>query len=89
MPSDSTQFILEEMADIPTVESKTLDAPLRKSLSDPTAFTTRRGLQTRPTLMRSAMSAAPEPSTDIEEGPWTSEALDLFDFWPLGRPKPS
>ncbi|KKK14012.1 hypothetical protein ARAM_006252 [Aspergillus rambellii] len=24
-----------------------------------------------------------------EQGPWTSEALDLFDFWPPGRPKPS
>lgn len=106
MPSDSTQVILEEMADAPTAGSKTtgethspasrtlsarrsLDVPLRKSLSDPTALTAKRGLQTRPTLMRSAMSAAPEPPTEGEEGPWTCEALDLFDFWPPGRPKPS
>jgi hypothetical protein len=24
-----------------------------------------------------------------ERGPWTSEALDLFDWWPPGRPKPT
>lgn len=105
MPSDSTQFILEEMTDTPTLESTTnrrpnppapqnfpikraLDAPLRKSLSDPTALTGRPALHTRPTLMRSAMSAVPEEPQVIEEGPWTSEALDLFDFWPPGRPKP-
>ncbi|EEH10371.1 conserved hypothetical protein [Histoplasma capsulatum G186AR] len=23
-----------------------------------------------------------------EQGPWTEEALDLFDWWPPGRPKP-
>jgi hypothetical protein len=23
-----------------------------------------------------------------EKGPWTSEALDFFDWWPPGRPKP-
>lgn len=103
MPSDSTQFVLEEIADTPTVESvpnrnpnlptpnlpvkRALDAPLRKSLSDPTALTARPALQTRPTLMRAAMSAVPEEPQEIE-GPWTSEALDLFDFWPPGRPKP-
>lgn len=106
MPSDSTQFILEEMADTPTFEpvpsrkthsptprnlpaKRSLDAPLRKSLSDPTALTAKPALQTRPTLMRSAISAVPEPPPVIEEGPWTCEALDLFDFWPPGRPKPS
>ncbi|KAJ5573526.1 uncharacterized protein N7459_007953 [Penicillium hispanicum] len=107
-PSDSTQFILEEMADTPGCErpgnptkalqnssiprnlpaKRSLDAPLRKSLSDPTALTARPSLQARPTFMRSAMSTAPEPAKDVEEGPWTPEALDLFDFWPPGRPKP-
>jgi hypothetical protein len=109
MPSDSTQFILEEMIDVSNPETgparnstnsangqypsllrklparRALDAPFRKSISDPTALTT---VQTRPTLTRSALSAVPEQPPPIEEGPWTSEALDLFDFWPPGRPKP-
>ncbi|CEJ60069.1 hypothetical protein PMG11_08659 [Penicillium brasilianum] len=110
MPSDSTQFILDEMtapcpetdlarktsnpASIhqnPTLQRKlptkrALDAPFRKSLSDPTALT---NVQTRPTLTRSALSAVPEQQEHAEAGPWTSEALDLFDFWPPGRPKPN
>ncbi|KAJ6107287.1 hypothetical protein N7523_008610 [Penicillium sp. IBT 18751x] len=99
LPSDSTQFILDAMADgsnlgapmtqplnLPT--RRALDAPLRKSLSDPTALTARQTLQSRPTLMRSATSALSEQPDVNEEGPWTSEALDLFDFWPPGRPKP-
>ncbi|KAL4863266.1 hypothetical protein BDV12DRAFT_189825 [Aspergillus spectabilis] len=56
---------------------------LRKSLSDPTTITS---LHSRPI-------SAPSPLNPItgghdEQGPWTSEALDLFDFWPPGRPKP-
>lgn len=66
---------------------RSLDAPLRKSLSDPSALTARSGLH-RPTVMRSALSTAPESAEEIEQGPWTSDALDLFDFWPPGRPKP-
>ncbi|KAJ5191814.1 uncharacterized protein N7498_010799 [Penicillium cinerascens] len=99
-PSDSTQFILDAMADGSNLGTtmtqpcnlparRALDAPLRKSVSDPTTLTAQRTLQSRPTLMRSAMSAVPEQPEVNEEGPWTSEALDLFDFWPLGRPKPS
>ncbi|KAJ5177118.1 uncharacterized protein N7482_002995 [Penicillium canariense] len=110
MPSDSTQFILEEMIGGPSLEPgpgrripnpvrahqplslprklparRAPDAPLRKSVSDPTALT---ALQSRPTVTRSALRAVPEQPEQIEEGPWTSEALDLFDFWPPGRPKP-
>ncbi|KAJ5148657.1 hypothetical protein N7448_000235 [Penicillium atrosanguineum] len=99
LPSDSTQFILDAMADgsnsgaimtqPPSLSTRrALDAPLRKSLSDPTALTAQRTLQSRPTLKRSAMSALPEQPEVNEEGPWTSEALDLFDFWPPGRSKP-
>ena len=112
LPSDSTQFILEEMVDpsdyrkAPERRSKmdsrqtdlslsqhlpakrSLDMPLRKSLSDPTALTSRPGLPARPTLIRDTLSAVPEQLTEFEEGPWTVEALDLFDFWPPGRPKP-
>lgn len=60
-----------------------LDAPLHKSLSDPTALTARPSLQTRPEL-----STTSEQVEELDQGPWTSEALDLFDFWPPGRPKP-
>jgi len=68
---------------------RALDAPLRKSLSDPTALTAQRTLQSRSTLMQNAMSTVSEQPEVYEEGPWTCEALDLFDFWPPGRPKPS
>lgn len=74
---------LSSLQKIPT--RRPLDAPLRKSLSDPTALTAR---PMRPTLTRSALSTADEQDEPPEEGPWTSEALDLFDFWPPGRPKP-
>ncbi|KAJ5524251.1 hypothetical protein N7494_010901 [Penicillium frequentans] len=67
---------------------RSFDAPLRKSLSDPSALNNKPSLQARPTPMRSAMSAVPEEPEVLEEGPWTAEALDLFDFWPPGRPKP-
>lgn len=67
---------------------RSFDAPLRKSLSDPSALNNKPSLQVRPTSMRSAMSAVPEEPEVHEEGPWTAEALDLFDFWPPGRPKP-
>lgn len=113
LPSDSTQFILEEMIAAPAPNlgagnvqnpinptsaheptslphklrvKRALDAPFRKSISDPSALT---AAQTRPTLTRSALSAVPEQHHPVEEGPWTSEALDLFDFWPPGRPKPT
>ncbi|KAJ5637196.1 hypothetical protein N7490_007075 [Penicillium lividum] len=43
---------------------------------------------TRPASMRNAMSVAPEEPEVREEGPWTAEAMDLFDYWPPGRPKP-
>ncbi|KAJ5912827.1 hypothetical protein N7504_001710 [Penicillium tannophilum] len=67
---------------------RSFDAPLRKSLSDPSALNKKPSLQARPTPMRSAMSAVPEEPEVHGEGPWTAEALDLFDFWPPGRPKP-
>ena len=104
LPSDSTQFILDEMAGVIGSENgnnsfsssaprnlpakRSLDAPLRKSLSDPSALANKPTLQTRPTLMRSAMTTIPEPE-EVDDGPWTSEAMDLFDFWPPGRPKPA
>ncbi|KAJ5113861.1 hypothetical protein N7456_002395 [Penicillium angulare] len=101
LPSDSTQSIFDEIEDAPGFENgrsidkenfptrRSFDKPLRKSLSDPSALTNKPSLQNRPTLMRSAMSAVPEDSEIVEEGPWTSEAQDLFDYWPKGLPKPT
>ncbi|KAJ5955131.1 hypothetical protein N7501_009410 [Penicillium viridicatum] len=93
MPSTSTQFIFDEMIDGSGFKSpsaikrltgkRSLDSPLRKSISDPTILTTH--------LARTGGSfhAASKENEPREQGPWTSEALDLFDFWPAGRAKPS
>ncbi|RAH75377.1 DNA helicase ZGRF1-like domain-containing protein [Aspergillus aculeatinus CBS 121060] len=57
---------------------------LRKSYSDPTA------LATTTTVHRANHTTIPDPAGDdpFDQGPWTREALDLFDFWPAGRAKP-
>ncbi|KAJ5512614.1 hypothetical protein N7463_002166 [Penicillium fimorum] len=93
MPSSSTQSIFDEMIDGSGFKSpsmikrlaakRSLDSPLRKSISDPTALTTR---QVKAGGIFHTANMEDEPK---EQGPWTSEALDLFDFWPVGRPKPS
>ncbi|KAF7128739.1 hypothetical protein CNMCM5793_003590 [Aspergillus hiratsukae] len=62
---------------------------LRKALSDPTALTTSTSVQSRSLLSRGSVNTYPIEENPPEQGPWTSEALDLFDFWPPGRPKPS
>ncbi|KAJ5165089.1 uncharacterized protein N7500_006919 [Penicillium coprophilum] len=92
LPSTSTQFIFDEMIDGSGFKSpstikrlagkRSIDSPLRKSISDPTALTARR--------VRAGVSfhAANMEDQPKEQGPWTSEALDLFDFWPVGRSKP-
>ncbi|OQE40273.1 hypothetical protein PENCOP_c006G01525 [Penicillium coprophilum] len=92
MPSTSTQFIFDEMIDGSGFKSpstikrlagkRSIDSPLRKSISDPTALTAR---QVRAGGSFHAANMDDQPK---EQGPWTSEALDLFDFWPAGRPKP-
>ncbi|CRL31041.1 Protein of unknown function DUF2439 [Penicillium camemberti] len=93
MPSTSTQFIFDEMIDGSGFKSssgikrltrkRSLDSPLRKSISDPTTLT---GRQARAGESFHAANTENEPR---EQGPWTSEALDLFDFWPAGRAKPN
>jgi hypothetical protein len=61
---------------------------LRKSYSDTSAINS---FQTRPltTATNSPLKPATDTTDNSEQGPWTSEALDLFDFWPPGRPKPT
>ncbi|KAL5337129.1 hypothetical protein BJX70DRAFT_251605 [Aspergillus crustosus] len=56
---------------------------LRKSFSDPIPIIS---LHSRPISAPSPLD--PIAESNGEQGPWTSEALDLFDFWPPGRPKP-
>ncbi|KAJ5562637.1 hypothetical protein N7535_002916 [Penicillium sp. DV-2018c] len=89
IPSTSTQSAINAMIDGSGVKSpatirnlavkRSLNSSLRKSISDPTALTPREAREGRP-----AMENEPR-----EQGPWTSEALDLFAFWPAGRPKPT
>ncbi|OQE21535.1 hypothetical protein PENFLA_c014G01445 [Penicillium flavigenum] len=93
VPSTSTQFIFDEMIDGSGFKSpsttkrltgkRSFDSPLRKSISDPTALTTPQ------VPAGGSLDAANKENELKEQGPWTSEALDLFDFWPAGRPKPS
>ncbi|OJJ48244.1 hypothetical protein ASPZODRAFT_140557 [Penicilliopsis zonata CBS 506.65] len=54
---------------------------LRKSHSDPSALETGSS--------RHLPGRCPETLQDHckPQGPWTAEAMDLFDFWPPGRPK--
>ncbi|RHZ46250.1 uncharacterized protein CDV56_104650 [Aspergillus thermomutatus] len=68
---------------------KSTSKGLRKALSDPTALTTSTSVQSRSLLSRGSVDTYPIEENPPEQGPWTSEALDLFDFWPPGRPKPS
>ncbi|EAA61547.1 hypothetical protein AN7759.2 [Aspergillus nidulans FGSC A4] len=58
---------------------------LRKSYSDPTTID---GLPLRPLATTSPLNPITKQNDEHEQGPWTSEALDLFEFWPPGRPKP-
>lgn len=62
---------------------------LRKSYSDPTTLTTANGVRPRSLPFKSPLNRFMEEDEPREQGPWTSEALDLFDFWPPGRPKPN
>ena len=78
--------------------------PLQKSHSDISGLRTKnnaggastsRSFQPKlvPMMTMTAVNnnlCAPCNGDDNEErGPWTSEALDLFDWWPPGRPKPA
>jgi hypothetical protein len=94
MPSTSTQFIFDEMLDGSRFQPSAIralngrrpvDSPLRKSVSDPTALVGT-GIQKRASNSVNTVTIATET---VEQGAWTSEALDLFDFWPAGRPKPN
>ncbi|KAL3461559.1 hypothetical protein BJX64DRAFT_153107 [Aspergillus heterothallicus] len=61
---------------------------LRKSFSDPSTINSLQGRPLTPAT-NSPLNHTSAASDTPEQGPWTSEALDLFDFWPPGRPKPT
>ncbi|KKZ67280.1 hypothetical protein EMCG_07026 [[Emmonsia] crescens] len=47
--------------------------------------------RTRQSLLAPKRNQHVATCVDVDEedqGPWTEEALDLFDWWPAGRPKP-
>ncbi|KAL5002787.1 hypothetical protein BDV10DRAFT_84795 [Aspergillus recurvatus] len=69
----------------PVTAPKPRSQGLRKSYSDPTTINS---LRSRPLAIISPLNPIAEQNDELEQGPWTSEALDLFDFWPPGRPKP-
>ncbi|RAH76797.1 hypothetical protein BO86DRAFT_451437 [Aspergillus japonicus CBS 114.51] len=103
-PSTSTQTILNDLINVPPripplPRNHTAPKPnpnprpnithtsLRKSYSDPTALTTTTAH--RPNNCNAFTTAIPpDPADPFDQGPWTREALDLFDFWPAGRAKP-
>ncbi|ODH51084.1 hypothetical protein GX48_02696 [Paracoccidioides brasiliensis] len=69
----------------------------QKSLPDTSSVRGRTTLATDPAPRMRQSLLAPKRNqhvatcVDVEEedqGPWTEEALDLFDWWPAGRPKP-
>ncbi|KAK2818433.1 hypothetical protein FQN49_007907 [Arthroderma sp. PD_2] len=68
---------------------------LEKSISDPSALqpprpvAKKRSIQTKLFTDRLNPPPTDEPEEEVEQGPWTTEALDLFDWWPPGRPKPA
>ncbi|KAK2803761.1 hypothetical protein FQN51_002990 [Onygenales sp. PD_10] len=68
--------------------------PLQKSLSDTSSLHTISAApvpRTRQSLLAPKRNQHVATCVDVDEedqGPWTEEALDLFDWWPPGRPKP-
>ncbi|PLB33200.1 uncharacterized protein BDW47DRAFT_114404 [Aspergillus candidus] len=93
VPSSSTLSILDEMVNsstsrpAPRMNPAMRSTGLRKALSDPTALTRRNG-PTALTRRNNPFGGPLQEDTPGEQGPWTAEAMDLFDFWPPGRPKP-
>ncbi|KAF3482500.1 uncharacterized protein GIQ15_05259 [Arthroderma uncinatum] len=71
------------------------NAPPERSVLDPSALkppqpvVKKRSVQTKFFPDRIIPPPVDEPEEEVEQGPWTTEALDLFDWWPPGRPKPA
>lgn len=83
--------------DIPPAPTKQPSRSLQKSYSDPSAFHTVNSIQSRelpssllnPHAGREVQNEEDETPGQIQEqGPWTCEAMDLFDFRPPNWAKP-
>ncbi|PGG98216.1 hypothetical protein GX51_06936 [Blastomyces parvus] len=92
---------LAKTSDPPPPPEQNPSKPLQKALSDASSVlgkTTTRSTAAAPAAPRTRQSLlAPKRNqhvatcVDVDEedqGPWTEEALDLFDWWPPGRAKP-
>ncbi|EEH33893.1 hypothetical protein PAAG_04942 [Paracoccidioides lutzii Pb01] len=100
--SDSLPTIAERSKPAAAAPPPPLDpaAPsksFQKSLPDTSSVLGRTTLATDPAPRMRQSLLAPKRNqhvatcVDVDEkgqGPWTEEALDLFDWWPAGRPKP-
>ena len=60
----------------------------QKSISDLSALNPQSGNQSHAIIATGKRHVTPVLEAEDDQGPWTSEALDLFDWWPPGRPKP-
>lgn len=78
----------EAPRDLPPRRNNPAQISLRKCISDPTALAGSLTLQSRKPMAQSPLDTLCDPDGIQKQGPWTVEALDLFDFWPPGRPKP-
>ncbi|GES65946.1 hypothetical protein ATEIFO6365_0012033800 [Aspergillus terreus] len=68
-----------------TIKARTSLTGLRKAHSDPSPLFKAH----IPPRSDSSNSPLNGDEDTTQQGPWTSEAQDLFDFWPPGRPKPT
>lgn len=61
----------------------------QKSISDLSSLRPQNGKHSHAIISTGKKHPVPIPEENEEvQGPWTNEALDLFDWWPPGKPKP-
>lgn len=64
--------------------------PLKKSISDLSSLRPQNRKHSHTVVATGKKHPDPIPEeNEHEQGPWTNEALDLFDWWPPGKPKPT
>ncbi|KAK2766138.1 hypothetical protein FQN54_007654 [Arachnomyces sp. PD_36] len=62
----------------------------QRSVSDLSSLRAQNSKHSHAIVATGRKPPAPIPEEDEDDqGPWTSEALDLFDWWPPGKPKPA
>lgn len=74
----------------PSPTKRTSPRLFQRSISDLSSL--RQGNSKRSHAIIATGRKPPDPipeENEDDQGPWTSEALDLFDWWPPGKPKPA